>query len=381
VNTESIVTILLVAGILGMAPGSMAADSAWTRKTNMPTGRMSPAAGVVNDKVYVIGGGRDIVGPHLATVEEYDPESNTWAQKADMPTARSGLAAAVVNGKIYVVGGEPSAQASLTTVEEYDPVTDTWTNKANTPTPRTFHSACALDGRIYVVGGVAAGVSGFDRNPSVLDVYDPTTDTWTQKAPITTPRAGAAAVAAGGRIYFIGGVTGDLHNAPVTTVEEYDPATDAWTSKANMPSARAFLSAAVVDGQVYAVGGGTWSAAFRTTVEVYDSTTDTWTSRPPMPTARAAVVTSVVNRKLYAIGGTQEWYPGAGMATVEEYDSTPSVSLRRIGNSLSLFWNGILQSTDTLDGPTWLDVTPAPPRIPWTVDPNQAGPMRFYRAR
>jgi len=379
-STRNILSIVTI-GVIGLTSVELLAQSNWKRKTNMPTGRMAPATSVVNGKVYVIGGGRDIVGPHLSTVEEYDPSTDSWTRKADMPTARSGLAAGVVNGKIYVVGGEPSAQASLTRVEEYDPVTDTWTNKASTPTPRTFHSACALDGRIYVVGGVAAGVSGFERNPSVLDVYDPATDTWTQKAHIITPRAGAAAVAAGGRIYFIGGVTGDLHNAPVTTVEEYDRATDTWTSKANMPTPRAFLSASVVGGKIYAVGGGTWSGAFLTRLELYDPTTDAWSIGFPMPTLRGGLATSVVSGKLYAIGGTQQWYPGLGMSTVEEYDSTPSVSLRRVGNSLSLSWNGILQSTDTLDSPTWRDVTPAPPRIPCSVDPGQAGPMKFWRAR
>jgi N-acetylneuraminic acid mutarotase len=237
-----------------------------------------------------------------------------------------------------------------------------------------------VNDKLYVLGGVTAGSPG-EWNPSALDVYDPATDTWTRKADITTRRSGAAAAAVGGRIYFIGGVTGDLHNAPISTVEEYDPATDTWTRKANMPTARAFLSASAVGGKIYVVGGGTWSGAILTTVEVYDPTTDAWFSGPPMPTSRVGLATSVVNGKLYAIGGTQQWYPGLGMSTVEEYDSTPSVSLRRIGNFLSLSWNGILQSTDTLDASTWLDVTPAPSRIPLAVDPSQTGPMKFYRAR
>ena len=49
---------------------------------------------------------------------------DTWAQKADMPTARADLAACAVNGEIYVIGG--GWGPFLSTVEVYDPSTNTW---------------------------------------------------------------------------------------------------------------------------------------------------------------------------------------------------------------------------------------------------------------
>ncbi len=326
-NAQRILKVMVVAGILGIASTSYAAKGTWTRKADMPTARICSYTGVVDGKIYAIGGGQNITGGYLSTVEMYDPTTDTWIQKADMPTARNGHAVSVVNGKIYAIGGEPSAQASIPTVEEYDPTTDTWTQKADMPTRRTFLCAAAVNGKIYAIGGVIAGEPADpDWDTRHVEEYDPTTDTWIRKADMLTARSNAAACAVDGKIYVIGGVIGNLHNAPISTVEEYDPATDTWTRKANMPTARMALSASVVDGKIYAIGGGIWNGPIFSTVEKYDPTTDTWTTEPDMATRRFSLSTSTANGKIYAIGGTQQWYPCPGISTVEEYDTGLSAS-------------------------------------------------------
>ena len=56
----------------------------------------------------------------LSTVEAYDPATNTWTTDASMPTARDGLGAGVINGKLYAVGGENST-GQLRTLEVFNP--------------------------------------------------------------------------------------------------------------------------------------------------------------------------------------------------------------------------------------------------------------------
>jgi hypothetical protein len=193
-------------------------------------------------------------------------------------------------------------------------------------------------------------------------------------------RAAAAACVVDNRIYLIGGVTEDFHGTPLSAVHAYDPVTDSWTSKTKMPTARAFLSACALGGRIHAIGGGTWSGAFLTTQEVYNPTTDTWHSGSKMPTSRAGLATRAVNGKIYTMGGTQQWYPGQGMSTVEEYDPTPNVSITRQSGTTTLTWRGILQATGTLTGSVWEDVSPQP-RCPYTIDPSSVVSMTFYRAR
>lgn len=325
-NAQRILKVVVVAELLGIASTSYAAKGTWTRKADMPTARICSYTGVVDSKIYAIGGGRNITGGYLSTVEMYDPTTDTWTRKTNMPTARNGHAVSAVNGKIYAIGGEPSAQASISTVEEYDPTTDTWTQKADMPTRRTFLCAAAVNGKIYAIGGVIAGEPADpDWDTRHVEEYDPTTDTWTRKADMLTARSNAAACAVDGKIYVIGGVTGNLHNAPVSTVEEYAPATDTWTRKANMPTARTALSASVVDGKIYAIGGGIWNGSIFSKMEKYDPATDTWTTESDMNTRRIMFSTSVVNGIIYAIGGTQQWYPCPGISIVEEYELNPFV--------------------------------------------------------
>ena len=94
----------------------------WTKKMDMPTARTALAIGIVDEKIYAIGGTPAVQGPGLATVEIYDPVLDKWTPNVDMPTARVFLGADVVDGKIYAIGGvaEGLGPAILLTVEEFD---------------------------------------------------------------------------------------------------------------------------------------------------------------------------------------------------------------------------------------------------------------------
>lgn len=84
-------------------------------------------------------------------------QEKEWTRKAGIPTARWGLSTSVVNGKIYAIGGmagdSVNGSREVSTVEVYDPTTDTWTMKADMPTARACISTCVVNGKIYVFGG------------------------------------------------------------------------------------------------------------------------------------------------------------------------------------------------------------------------------------
>jgi len=290
-----------------------AREDFWIKKMNMPTPRYGLVAGVVNNRIYAIGG-RAIADP-LSTVEEYDPVTDKWIRKADMPTPRCFSGAEVVNNKIYVIGGfTVGKQIILPTVEEYDPVTNTWTRKADMPTPRYFVSCSAVNGMIYAIGGQTVDAQNNNVVLSNVEEYDPISDKWTSRSSMLSPKSTSTSVV-DGKIYTIGG--GSI-NKILSSVEEYDPVKDKWRGKEDMPGQRYSLSTSAVNGKIYAIGGGNNRILPVPTVEEYNSLIGKWTTRMNMPTSRLDFATGVVKDKIYAIGGTQE-FPFIPFSTVEEY--------------------------------------------------------------
>jgi len=318
------ITSILIGLVAAMALTGAQSTRAetWTQKADMPTARLGPKAEVVNGKIYVISG----VYANLRKVEEYDPATDTWAAKADMPTSRALPVTGVVNGKIYVIGGESSLGASArATVEEYDPATDTWTRKADMPTPRARAAASVVDGKIYVFGGARGGGSSY-AVMSIVEAYDPATDTWTRKADMPAPRELLSTSVVGGKIYAIAGQReeGSLRDV-YPTVDMYDPVTDRWTKKADAPLPRKVHSACVLNDIIYVFGGrnviGGWP---QSTLFQYDPAADTWTAREDMPYEVATAPASTVDGRIYLIGGSSTWPPNQVISTVWEYDPFPS---------------------------------------------------------
>ena len=198
---------------------------------------------------------------------------------------------------------------------------DTWTRKTDMPRPRNWLSTATVNGKIYAIGGH----TGERVIVSTVEEYDPATDTWTRKTDMPTPREGAATIAVNGKIYVIGGLIETTHEF-LRTVEEYNPATDTWARKSDMQTPRVGATAGLVNGKIYVIGGnslvdGTFTLF--STVEEYDPITDTWTPKADMPTSRGFLANRAptVNGKIYVIGG---WMNAgrreADFANVEVYD-------------------------------------------------------------
>jgi N-acetylneuraminic acid mutarotase len=205
------------------------ANDNWKALAPMPSKRGSAVAATVNGKMYVIGGAAVHPGsnepalhparPHrsVGTVEEYDPTTNTWSTRSSMPTARNHAAVGVVNNKIYVIGGRLGAfiftASNTNVVEEYDPATDQWgLVKARMPTERSGGAWAVYKGRIYVAGGENQDghlLAAF----RALEAYDPATNSWSKLPIMPRPRHGLAGAVVGDRLYL---ASGDIQSAGIT---------------------------------------------------------------------------------------------------------------------------------------------------------------------
>lgn len=79
--------------------------NAWSMLTNMPGYRATATAQVLSDnRAYVIGGWTGAGTPTNSNYQ-YTFATDSWVTKAGMPSFRDGLCSGVVNNKIYVIGG------------------------------------------------------------------------------------------------------------------------------------------------------------------------------------------------------------------------------------------------------------------------------------
>jgi hypothetical protein len=205
---------------------------------------------------------------------------NTWTNKASMNQARAGLGVVAVNGKIYAIGGSTASGTYppdmfrggfVGTNEEYDPTTDTWTTKVFMPTPRAYFAVAAYQNKIYCIGG-AVGFSFDDRSgfysyvESIAnEVYDTATNTWETKTPLPYAQMGLQASVVNGKIYVVGGA--------YTYV--YYPENDSWELKKQVPVS--YPLSVVVDDRLLVTGEyEPLSGSPEQRILTYDMEADNW---------------------------------------------------------------------------------------------------------
>ena len=247
----------------GVAPcRSTTPTNTWTPKAADPSFRTYTAAGFIDGKLYVADGAINGDWNNCTnTLKMYDPAPNTYSDKTSSPTPRATASYGVIGGKLYVAGGNRSnPYFPMNLLEVYDPAANNWTNLVNMPIRQRQAGSAVVDGKLYVIGGYDRCDSQSCSPTGRVQVYDPATNTWTQKAPMPTPRHSPVCAVLNGIIYCIGG--GD----PVgylNTVEAYNPASNTWMTSTPMPTARAGMVAGVIGGVIYVAGGANNSGAVK----------------------------------------------------------------------------------------------------------------------
>jgi hypothetical protein len=233
--------------VLGVADAGVAVDAV-TLAQNL--GRAPVDAGVATDAVTL----------ELVWQRRFEDEASaadgvrvhpSWERLRDMPEARRGHALHLLTvgpnaGKVLLVGGsttafpsgEPSTISARPRSDEnrcflYDPQVDAWESTTPLHEARLNFASCLLaDGRILIAGGTTP--TSFSGRTTACELYDPTTDEWSQAAPMAKARAlHTLTVLGSGKALAAGGAwTG----APADSQSEiFNPAQDLWGGLAAMP--------------------------------------------------------------------------------------------------------------------------------------------------
>ena len=108
----------------------------------------------------------------------------------------------------------------------------------------------AAGGRLYAIGGRTAG---FDTNTRLVETWSPGERGWRRLAPLPEARGGTGAAVVNRQIVSVGGeaVTGTI-----ASVYAYDLARARWRRLPDLPTPRHGLGVAALDGRIYVLAGG-----------------------------------------------------------------------------------------------------------------------------
>ena len=178
----------------------------------LPTARTGASVAVVGTKIYVIGG-EDGTGTKLSIIEEYNTGTKSWTNCSTgcmtMGVGRSHMAVGVVNNRIYIIGGNDGTADSVL-VEEYDPVNNTMLSCSGTCTDAPMaglRQGWVYNSSIFVTGASGVGGEGVHH-------FSPQANYWVECGggcpSMPEFRIGAAHAVVGAEAIFFGGTDGGV---------------------------------------------------------------------------------------------------------------------------------------------------------------------------
>ncbi len=186
-------------------------DGKWTPLPPLRRPRAAGAAAVVGDKIVVAGGQDE--GNLVKQTEVFDGEK--WSEAARIPTPREHVAAASDGEYLYAVGGRAlGPDENFASLERYDPASDSWKRLPDMPTPRGGLGAAIVGGHLIAVGGESP-----TRALGEVESYNIAREAWSRGPTMRTPRHGLDVEAIGGALYALGGATRPGHASATDTAE------------------------------------------------------------------------------------------------------------------------------------------------------------------
>ncbi len=192
----------------------------------------------------------------------------TWIEKKSLPSSIGNTNQSFVLGAAGFIVDSQSQE-----VWQYDPSTDSWQQKANFGGDARIRAASfVLNNKAYVGFGLKAGIGQND-----FWEYDPLLNSWTQKNNFTSASSTYKGFTVNGKGYIVGSILGVLW--------EYDATNDSWVQKTSFPNIAAGLpDIMIIDNMAY-VGGGNGSERQSNSNKFwkYNTTNDTWTTISDFP--------------------------------------------------------------------------------------------------
>jgi len=299
----------------------------------LPQALLSHSAVVWNNRVYVAGGvsntgGLRGTGGFLNNVyycASLNPDGTLgpWQSAGNMPEFLGlGMHASVVyDGTLYVLGGNnmfgPRNVVYYSAINA-DGSLAGWAQANPMPKKLMSHAAVVINKRIYVMGGLVRYDGNHAGVYSAEILADKTLGPWRTEAALPVPLLGHRAIAAGARIYVLGGSSDHTLYGPLgepvvnvssgvyTAAVLADGTLGAWAGLASLPKPLVFHAVSASAKNIYAMGGydgtGVTNAVYFTPF-LTDGTLGAWQALDVLPKSLLALASIATENYIYSLGG------------------------------------------------------------------------------
>ncbi len=140
--------------------------------------------------------------------------------------SRSECGMAAVDGNLFLIGGDGG---EVQPVEVYDPATNTWTEKSEAPIIMHHFEAVGYNHKVYIL-------DAFDKGN--FPDQDPMPGGWKKGAELPPGRRRAGVALHNGKLYLVDGIKHGHSSGTTNLFDEYDPVADRWDSLTDAPHIR-----------------------------------------------------------------------------------------------------------------------------------------------
>lgn len=290
----------------------------WVQKSSfLITGREEIIVFVIGTKGYAGMGAKYSNTSSLPTLYndlwEFDPVLNIWTQKANFSGSnRYGAFGFGTSTKGYVGGGGATISGVATYYNdlwEYNPTSNSWIQKANFPGVGRLNAFSeSINDKGYIGGGATFAPSNYVLFNDFWE-YNSTANSWAQKTTFPgLPRYSMASFVINNKIYAgLGlsiGTSGGAYGPVGSDMYQYDPTTNNWLAIANFPDARGDNSGFTINGKGY-IGLGTNSISFASQKKFYEYNplVNNWRERATFSYYKEGQKSFTLNGGGYYLGG------------------------------------------------------------------------------
>lgn len=287
-----ILSTILMVTIFSLS--SVAQPWTWSEDT-LSYARSGMTAATIDDTIFYSGG--KITSVTFSNIWDiYDIGENQWDTYETSSNPRWNSAAVSAGGKVISAGGSNYPfWDNFDDVDIYDKETGVWTVEHLTLGRTITGGAVACENKVFFAGGHIHISPGSLDYTDLIDIYDTETNTWSIDN-LSIPRCFIGGVAAGGKIYFAGGATGE--QAVTNRIDIYNMETGEWTID-SLSEARAFIAAIAYGDKIYFAGGSKPYNVTSTLIEVYNIADSIWEDPMNLQTTRIVTALNVKNSLVF----------------------------------------------------------------------------------